>query len=111
MSGVTTPARRTRWSKDAIRALAWIASGVTFLASGTVLAETPTPVAARGTEAPPAPPTIIHRIERRIIVDPPTVVVGPGSGTSDATSTAPSGTGGASGGQPAPPPVTTTGGS
>jgi len=117
---VTTPSTpRTRWSKGAIRSLAWVTGGLTFIVSGAVVASAPRPAGqdagARRAEAPQH--RIVRRIERRIVVDPPTVIVSGGSGSGGAsyvpdpgasggstTSTTTGGTGGTGG-------STTTGGS
>ena len=97
-SAAPAPTRRTRWSKRAIRILAWLTGGATFVMSGAVLAAAPTP-APRANAGGQAAPKRVVTIERRIVIIPvdgstadggPTVVTGPGGGTASeggATST------------------------
>jgi hypothetical protein len=73
---MTERPRPQRWSKGRVRALAWLTSGVTFAASGAVLATAPKPAAADGgrSRARVRPPKVIRRvvIRRVVIVDQPT---------------------------------------
>jgi hypothetical protein len=94
--------RRRRWSKKALRLMAWVAGGASFAAPWGALALAPKPVAA--SQAPLPRQVIIRRIIRHVYIQAPAqkapkvryVFVGGGS----------SGSGG--GGSPAP---TSSGGS
>lgn len=70
------PPRPQRWTKGRVRALAWITSGITFAASGAVLASAPKPAVADGGRSRDRvrPPKVIRRIviRRVVIVDQPT---------------------------------------
>lgn len=93
--------RRRRWSKRALRIVAWIAGGASFAAPWGALALAPKPVAALQTNPPRQ--VIIRRIIRHVYVQGPVqkapkirfVYV----------------SGGSSGGGGAPPPPAGTGGS
>jgi len=112
-----TPRRRTRLSKRALRASAWVAGGVAFLSPWAVLSLSPRP--AVGTQAAqPRQTIIVRRITRRVIVrqapkDRPIHYVyadGGSSGTATGTGGG-SATGSGSGSVSSPPPTTHTGGS
>jgi hypothetical protein len=102
------PNRRKRLSKGRVRAIAWVTGVTTFLTGWGILGIAPKPAASADAAKtrPTRPPTVVHRILRRVvIVDPASpapvrFVDAPGAGGPAA-----------GGGAPAPPPATTTGGS
>ena len=103
---------RRRWSKDAVRAVAWATGAATFLGSVAAIAVVPKPAvadpqAARAPRQRLARPVIERHVTRRIVVitpaapsTPVTVVQAPTGGVASAPAPA-----------PAPAPVTSSGGS
>ena len=80
-------APRGRWSKNGIRAIAWLSGGATLFASGAVLAASPKPDAAAADGTPRRqhqahPRRVIERhvIRRVIVYDVPTSSSYGGSG-------------------------------
>lgn len=61
--------RRRRWSKRALRIVAWIAGGASFAAPWGALALAPKPVAASQTDPPRQ--VIIRRIIRHVYIQGP----------------------------------------
>ena len=96
---------RPRWTKRAIRTLAWGTAGAAFLTGLGAIGAAPQPPAASAL-APVRQKVIVRRIVRRIvIVDPiqaPVWIPGSSSSVGSAPAPAPA---------PAPPPVSTSGGS
>jgi hypothetical protein len=116
--------RRSRWSRNGVRILAWLTGGATFLFSGAVLASAPKPAQERAARRHrPAPRKVIeHHVTRKVvIVDPPTVSSGVSyvsggsssgwSGSSGSTSSSGGSTSGTTGGSTGGTTTTTTGGS
>lgn len=97
--------RKARWSKNGVRALAWITGGATFLASGAVLAGVPKPGSASAAKPRKAAhrKVIVRHVTHRVIVYdlPPSrssgvsVISGSGGGTTT-TSSSSGGSGGTS---------------
>ncbi len=105
---MTERARRTRWSKRRLRALAWATGGATFVLAAAPLVAAPKPPvdSARGPRQP-ARRVIERHITRRIIIVDPVASVPTSTATGGVTVQAP-----AAAPAPAPaPPTTTTGGS
>jgi hypothetical protein len=63
------PKRPQRWSKRALRAVAWLTGGVAFAAPWGVLAISPKPAVA--TSAQPVQQVIIRRIIRHVYTQAP----------------------------------------
>ncbi|HSL15867.1 MAG TPA: hypothetical protein VK962_06260 [Actinomycetota bacterium] len=102
-----------RASKRELRAWAWIAGALAFLAPWTAIAANPKPATAVDGGRAERPVKIIHRITRRVVIRDPVedagvryVYVGGGS-SSSSSSTSSSGASGSAGGSPS----TSTGGS
>jgi hypothetical protein len=98
---MTEGRRRRRWTKRAVRVLAWGVAGSAFLTGLGAIGAAPRPPSAAAL-GPVKQKVIVRRIVKRIvIVDPvPAPVTIPASST--VVGSAPA---------PAPPPSTTTGGS
>ncbi len=111
MTTIDRKAKRARWSKDAIRAIAWATGAATFLGSVAAIAFEPKPAAvgaqARPTEAGAQRPVVERHVTRRIVVIQPDTVAAPVSVVQvpDVPAPAPAVP------APAPVPVTSTGGS
>lgn len=82
---MTEVAKRRRLSRGVLRALAWIAGGVTFASSFASLTVSPRPATASDTAPRPRRVIIVRKITRRVIVhqapdtSPRYVYVGGGS--------------------------------
>lgn len=113
---MTDRAARKRATKRELRAWAWIAGGLAFLAPWAALGASPRPavVAAQGSGGRSV--ILIRELTRRVVIQHPATqapvqVVYAGSGSS-ASSSASSGSSGGGSVQAAPPaPTTSTGGS
>ncbi|HEX7248478.1 MAG TPA: hypothetical protein VF351_10305 [Actinomycetota bacterium] len=106
-------ARRTRWSRGRVRALAWATGLATFLTGIGVLGASPMPEQTRPRTGPgrdARPRVIVRRITRRVVIVEPaesapvTYIPAPTTSSSSSSSSSPGGSGG---GSAAPP----TGGS
>ena len=104
---------RKRASKRRLRALAWIAGGVAFVAPFTALASSPKPASMqRATGGSKPQVTVVRRITKRIVITHPAAqapvqyVAPSGSGYSSSSSSSSGGTIAAP-----PPPTTSTSGS
>jgi hypothetical protein len=99
MTTTERPARRSRWPKGRIRALAWLSGAMAAVASAAAISPALTTTSERPVQARPR---VIERhvIRRVIIVDPPTAA--PVAPVTVVQAPAPA---------PAPPPPVTTGGS
>ena len=67
---MTEPARRPRASKRLLRAAAWVAGGLAFLAPAAVLSAAPKPP-ADATAVGRRPTVVIRKITRRIVMTRP----------------------------------------
>jgi len=106
-------ARKTRWPKGRLRALAWGTGGAAFIMAAAPLVAAPKPQVdqASGSHRAPARQVIERHIVRRVIIVDPVAPTGGSAGWSGSGGTSTS-TGGGTTYQPAPaPPTTTTGGS
>jgi hypothetical protein len=103
-------ARKTRWPKGRVRALAWGTGGAAFVLAAAPLVATPKPPvdAAASTRRAPARHVIERHIVRRVVIVDP--VSGPASTWTSSGSVSGGGTVAAPAPAPAPP-TTTTGGS
>jgi len=110
------PVRRPRRSKRALRAWAWIAGALAFLAPWAAFGASPKPATAVAESAPkPRRVIIVRKITRRVVVqdqpaNQPVQYVYVGGGSSGSSSSSGSSGGGAVA-APAPAPTTTTSGS
>jgi hypothetical protein len=111
MTTTDRKAKRARWSKDAVRAIAWATGAATFLGSVAAIAVEPKPPAV-GAQAGPAGaeaqrPIVERHVTRRIVVIQPDTIGAPVSVVQvpDVPASAPAVP------APAPAPVTSTGGS
>ena len=112
-------ARKTRWPKGRVRALAWGTGGAAFIMAAAPLVAAPKPPVDTANAPRKAPPRQVierHIIRKVVIVDPaPSAPVSTSTSTSGSTSVSTS-SGGTAAQAPAPappppPPTTTTGGS
>jgi hypothetical protein len=93
-----TPTRR-RWSKDAVRTVAWVSGALAFVASVAAVAQEPKPAAAAGRDPSGSVATTRPGVERvvirRIVVirpaapSAPVAVAPPSTGTVAAPAPAP----------------------
>jgi hypothetical protein len=101
----TVPQKKARWSRGAIRLLAWVSGSAAFLSVAGFLGLAPRPAAAQNTTTGTTPPVqkviVRHVIRRVVIVDPATPTY---TYTSSGSSSSSSG-GGVSYSAPAPAPA------
>jgi hypothetical protein len=107
---MTEATQRRRWSRGALRALAWIAGGATFASSFASLTLSPKPATASDASQRPRRVIIVKKITRRVIVReapeaPRYIYVGGGSSSGSTSS------GGSTVAAAAPSSTTSTGGS